>query len=443
MQKAVSYRDISSIALPIMISGISIHMIGLIDTVFLARLGEVELGAAGNSTLLYYTMVVCLSGLSLGAQIIMARRNGEKSFQAIGKVFQTSMWLMLILTFIAFLLLHFGTSALVNAIYNSSGVIAATEEFMSIRTFGLFPAVINFVFIAFYVGITKTRVLAIGTPLLAIVNIALDYFLIFGIGPFPEMGLKGAALASVIAECFGSLFFIGYMIFYTDIRKYGLNILHKFDADVLKRIWKIGSPLMLQYLVAMAAWFVFFSIIERINERALAVSHIVRALYMILGIPLTAWSDATNTLVSNLIGQNKQEMIMPTIKKIALLLLLVDGIYCVLINIFPDQILGLFTTDITLINDAIPTLRVISFSLTFFSLSFLSFRGLAGAGLTNLCMRIEMFTVVVYLCAAFALVTWFDASTALVWCTEFIYFGLLGGISFYFLRQGKYNTDDF
>lgn len=426
-----------------MVSGISVHMIGLIDTIFLARIGEVELGAAGNSTLLYYTMVICLSGLSLGAQIIMARRNGEEAFASIGKVFQHSMVILLAMTFIAFSLLHYGTSALVNAIYSSQGVIEATEDFMSIRTFGLFPSVINFVFIAFYVGITKTKVLAIGTPLLAIVNIVFDYLLIFGIGPFPEMGIKGAALASVIAECFGSLFFIGYMLFFTDLRKYALHKIHAFDKEVLKRIWKIGSPLMLQYLVAMGAWFVFFSIIEAINERALAVSHIVRALYMILGIPLTAWSDATNTLVSNLIGQKRHELIMPTIKKIALLLLVVDGIYCLVLNLFPEAILGLFTFDQSLISDAVPTLRVISFSLTFFSLSFLTFRGLAGAGLTRLCMRIEIFTVIVYLCAAFALVTWFDASTAVVWCTEFIYFGLLGGISLYFLRQGKYNTEDF
>ena len=134
---------------------------------------------------------------------------------------------------------------------------------------------------------------------------------------------------------------------------------------------------------------------------------------------------------------------MPTIKKIAVLLLIVDGFYCLILNIFPEAILGLFTFDQSLISDAIPTLRVISFSLTFFSLAFLSFRGLAGAGLTRLCMRIEIFTVIVYLCVAFALVVWFNASTAVVWCTEFVYFGLLGIISFYFLKQGKYNTDDF
>lgn len=426
-----------------MISGFSVHMIGLIDTIFLARIGEVELGASGNSTLLYYTVIVCLSGLTLGSQIIISRRNGEGHFTQIGKIFQTSIKLILAVSAIFFLLLHFGSNTLVRSIYQSEAIIAATEEFMSVRTFGIFPAMINYVFIAFYVGTTRTNVLAIGTPLLAVVNVIFDYLLIFGIGPFPELGIEGAALASVIAESFGTVFFITYMWFFTDLKKYALNTIHKFEREIIDRIWKIGSPLMLQYFVAMASWFIFFSIIESIGERALAVSHIIRALYLVLGIPLTAWSDATNTLVGNLIGQKRTDMIMPTVKKIAALLLVIDAVYCIVLNAAPNFFLGLFTQNAELISDSIPTLRVISFSLAFFSLSFISFRGLAGAGLTRLSMKIEIFTVLIYLLAAFTLAYWFHASTAIVWCTEFIYFGLLGGISYYYFRKGNYNSVDF
>lgn len=351
--------------------------------------------------------------------------------------------MILAISMVFFLVLHFGTGALVSSIYKSNAIVAATEEFMSIRTFGIFPAMINYVFIAFYVGTTRTKVLAIGTPLLALVNVVFDYLLIFGIGPFPELGIKGAALASVIAESFGTLFFVAYMWKYTDLKQYSMHMYHRLERDVIQRIWSIGSPLMLQYFVAMASWFIFFSIIESIGERALAVSHIIRALYLVLGIPLTAWSDATNTLVGNLIGQKRTELIMPTVKKIAGLLLIVNAVYCLVLNAFPELFLGLFTQDQSLIDDAIPTLRVISVSLAFFALSFISFRGLAGAGLTRLSMKIELFTVLVYLLAAFVLVYWFQASTALVWCTEFIYFSLLGGISYYYFRKGNYNTSDF
>lgn len=443
MLNSITYKEIARIALPIMVSGLSVHLIGLIDTIFLAQLGEVELGAAGNSTLLYYTSVVSLSGLSLGAQIIIGRRNGEKNYDAIPKVFSISMALMMVLSAFAFVLLYFGSSPLAHSIYASEAIADTTGRFMTVRTFGIFPSMINFVFVAFYVGITKTRVLAIVSPLLAVVNITFDYLLIFGIGPFPEMGVEGAAIASVIAELFGTIFYIIYTITNKDISQYKLRFKLDFDLEVFKRIWKIGSPVMLQFFVAMAAWFVFFSVIERINERALAVSHIVRALYMVLAIPLTAWSDAANTLVSNLIGEKKTNLILPTLRKIALLLLLVDVIYSIGINLFPEQILSLFTKDASLIADSIPTLRVISFSLVFFSLAFLSFRALAGAGLTILCMKIEMLTVAIYLASAFAFVTWMNASTALVWCTEFVYFGLLGGISLIYLLKGKYNTEDF
>lgn len=442
LETSVSYRDIAAIALPMMVSGISLHLIGLADTVFLARVGEVELGAAGNSILLYYTVAMSLSGICLGAQIIMGRRNGEGNYGQIGMVFKQSALFLLLITAMAWALLFFATHPLVGAIYKSQGVVTATISYMKIRAFGLFPTLANFLFTAFYVGITKTRPLAFVTPLQATINIILDYLLIFGIGPFPEMGIEGAALASVIAELSGTCFFIMYMLFFTDRAKYGLLSRIRMDREALLRIWKLGNPLVAQNFIAIGSWFVFFSIVERLGERPLAVSHIVRAIYLIIAIPLTSWADATNTIVSNLIGRNRAEMIIPTIRKIALLVLLVDLLYLALLNAAPARVIGMFTTDASLVSDTIPSLRVISFSTILFSLSLLAFRALAGSGLTALCMRIEMAAVFLYLAAGFSMVLWFEPSTAEVWCTEFIYFAVLGGFSLYYLLQKKYNTSE-
>lgn len=420
-----------------MVSGFSYHMIGLVDTIFMAQLGEVPLGAVGNATLFYYTLVLTITGLATSSQIIIGRRNGEGNLLEIGYIQQQMILMLMSCAVVAFLLLRFTSGSLIDVIYASVAVARDTHEYLTWRCFGVFPALLNFSFIAFFVGTTNTKPLAIASPIIALTNMFLDYGLIFGHFGLPELGMKGAAIASVAAEIAGTCFYILYFFVYVDRNKYGFHLNFTPSRDRISAILKLGYPIVLQMLIAMGGWFVFFSIIEQLGERPLAVSHIIRAIYLIISIPLTAWADASNTIVSNLIGEKKQSQILPTIGKIALLLASVNVIYILGLNFFPTEVISLFTSDVSLIEDTIPTLRVISISTSFFALAMLLYRSLAGAGKTAICMRIEIVTTLIYLLASFALVEWFNPSTALVWCTEFLYFSLLGGISLIVLRFSK------
>ena len=73
---------------------------------------------------------------------------------------------------------------------------------------------------------------------------------------------------------------------------------------------------MLQSFLSLSSWFIFFIIIEKLGERELAISHIIRSIYMVLMIPLFGFSSATNTLVSNLIGQGRSGQVLMLIKKV-------------------------------------------------------------------------------------------------------------------------------
>ena len=87
MLQNISYKNIWKIALPIIISGVAQNVVTVTDTMFLGRLGNVELGAAGNAGILYFLLVLSGMGFTTGAQIIIGRRNGEQNFTQIGKVF--------------------------------------------------------------------------------------------------------------------------------------------------------------------------------------------------------------------------------------------------------------------------------------------------------------------------------------------------------------------
>lgn len=133
----------------------------------------------------------------------------------------------------------------------------------------------------------------------------------------PEMGIKGAAIASVMAEAASLAFFLIYTYAKVDFKKFGLNHWQKIDFSLLGRILSISCFTMVQYFLAMATWFVFFIAIERLGQRELAIANIVRSIYIVMLIPVQALSTTTNSLVSNLIGAGGIAHVMRLIWRIA------------------------------------------------------------------------------------------------------------------------------
>ena len=438
MLQSISYKNIWKIAFPIIISGIAQNVVNVTDTMFLGQVSNIALGAGGNAGIFYFVLVITGMGFTTGAQIIIGRRNGEKNYNQIGKIVDHSLYFIIPLSIVLFFFMKFLSPFLLERITLSSNILEASLNYLSYRSFGIFFAYINFVFIAFYVGTTKTKILMPITIVMMLSNVFLDYSLIFGNFGFPKMGIKGAALASVISEAVALLFFIIYTLKKIDLNKYNLFRFNLFDKIIFNRILNIGSPIMLQNFLSISSWFIFFMIIEKIGETELATSHIIRSIYMVLMIPLFGFSSATNTLVSNLIGEGNSNKVLPLIKKIVLLSLVSTFIVLLFNLFFPTQMIGLYTNDVLLIDAALPTLNVISATMFFFSIAFILFNGVSGTGNTKTSLLIEFITISIYLVITYYVAITLKSSLPIVWCSEFIYFGLLGLMSFAYLKWGNW-----
>lgn len=438
MENSISYKKIFFIALPIIISGVAQNVINVTDTMFLGRLSEVALGAGGNAGIFYFILVITGMGFTTGSQIIIGRRNGESNFHEIGRVYDHTVYFIVPLGILLFFFIKYWSPELLSSITKSKNILAASVEYLNYRAYGILFAFLNFTFIAFYVGTTRTGVLIYTTIILMLVNVFLDYALIFGNFGFPEMGIEGAALASVFAEIAALLFFIIYTYLKVDLIKYQLFKFKNFNKVLFKRIIKVGSPIMAQNFLSLSSWFIFFMIIEKLGERDLAISHIIRSIYMVLMVPLFGFSSATNTLVSNLIGQGNSDMVMTLIKRVIYMSLASTLIMFALTQLLPTQILGFYTDDLSLISASLSTLSVISFTMFFFSIAFILFNGVSGTGNTKTSLLIEFITIVIYLIVTYYIAIVFKMSLPYVWCTEFIYFGLLGGMSFIYLKWGNW-----
>ena len=345
----ISYKRIWHIAYPIILGSVAQNVVNFTDTAFLGRVSEVALGAGALGGLFYLAIFMLGLGFGTGAQIIMARRIGEGKTKEVGLIMDHALLFMLFLALGSFILMFFGGKQLLFLSIKSENVYRATVDFMNYRSFGIFFAFINVTFRSFYVGITKTKVITYTTLVMASTNITLDYLLIFGNFGLPEMGIKGAALASTIAEGVAMIFFISYTFRTVNFSQYNLFRFKILSPDYMIRILKVSLPVMMQQFASLSVWFIFFLIIEKLGEASLAVSNIIRSIYVILMIPVWGFATATNTLVSKAIGEGNEKEVMKIVYKIAgmtftgVLIIILAGIA------FPRLVMEVYTNDTILI----------------------------------------------------------------------------------------------
>ncbi|MDR1810230.1 MAG: MATE family efflux transporter [Prevotella sp.] len=436
-----SSKDVIKVSFPIALGLLAQNVIQITDTVFLGRVGEVEFGASGLAGVYYIIFFMIGFGFSVGAQIMISRRNGEQNYREIGRILVQGILFLLLLASLLYLLSSCMANRLLSTLLHSPDVLKAAENYLNYRTFGFFFSFANVMFRAFYVGIARTNVLTLNTLVMAVVNIAADYLLIFGHGGFPEMGIAGAGIASVIAEVSSVLFFVIYTCRTIDLNKYGFKRM-KFNFNIIRRILSISVFTMVQYVVSMSTWFVFFLAIENHGERDLAVTNIVRSLYMLFFIPINALSTTANTLVGNTIGAGKAGQALPLIRKICLMSLCMILLVGVLIAAFPSFWISLIASDKSpsLIAETVAPVLTLVGIMPVCSVGAVLFNAVSGTGNTSKAMTFEVVTMFFYCLGIWLIVIEAHAPVAICWTVELIYWGLLLLMSYFYLHKGNWQS---
>jgi len=404
----------------------------------MGRVGEVELGAAAIAGIFYIVLYMIGFGFSIGAQILIARRNGEGKYKEVGNIIDHSAYMMFLMGVFLFIVIKFFSPALLKPFIASDEVYNASVIYLQNRIYGIFFAFFNVLARAFFIGITKTRLLTVSALILALSNVWFNYILIFGHWGFPAMGIAGAAIASAIAEGCSAIFFLIVMLNMRDRIYFNIFQFPKIDFGIIRKTFDVSVFVMLQYFLSLSAWFLFFIIIEKMGERSLAISNIVRSFYMVLMIPVWAFSTTANTLVSNNIGMGRKHLVLPIIWKITRI-----SVFSVLVIVapflfIPDLVVRVYTPDTSLVADTITSLYVIFGAVVMFAITQNMFSGVSGTGNTRDALLIESFTLIIYLVVAWYIGIGLQQSITLVWLCEYVYFMGIGILSYLYLKSSRW-----
>lgn len=431
-----SVRTIWDIAWPIMLSLAAQNVVNVTDTAFLGHLGEVELGASAIGGLLYVTLYMVGFGFTIGVQILVARRHGERNYPAIGRIFDNSFYFLGITSLIiSGLVMLFGPT-LLRHFMSSEEIYQASSTFLVYRVLGLFFASAGLLFRSFYTGIAFTKYLSISSAIMASVNVLLDYVLIFGHWGFPKLGIAGAGIASSISEASALLYFVMVTWRNSRVKEYDLFRWVKPQWEVVKSTLGVSVFVMMQMVLSLGCWFVFFMFIEKMGERPLAVSNIIRSLYLLLMIPGWALCSVTNTLVSNALGEGKPDYVIPIVKKMVKFCVASMAIVLTLAATIPRQAISIYTNNASLIEATVPSYYIIIVALFLFAMVSILFNGVLGTANTNISFLIEAITLSAYLTFAWYMAVRLHVEIEMVWTSEFVYSLILGSLSYWYLKRG-------
>ena len=406
-----------------MIGSAAQNIIALSDSIFLYHRSETDFAAIGFVGVFYLIITAIGYGFSRGGQILIARRLGENDYKAAGQNFYTTLFVEVALAILFFCFLRFGAEGFLGFFVDTEAIHNRSMNYLYYRSWGVFPAFLGVAIVAFYTGIARTKFIMIDTLVLIVVNIVLNYGLIFGRWGLPEMGIAGAGLASTLAECVALFVFAIYMFFDRGLRRYLLRRVHLPSWSQMKQNLNLGSPIVAQAVVGLGSWFVFFSLIENMGERELAVSNLGRIVYLILSVPCWGYSVGVNTLVSNLIGSGDAKNVGVAIEKTMKICVATTMLLAIPVLLFPETLLYPFFggSDMSLFYEARPIFYVLFVTLMLFSVGGVYFNGMIGTGATWQGLKMQLICAIIYMVTLYLVVNVFQLGLVVSWTIEIIY----------------------
>jgi len=438
LKLTTSYRQILFMAMPISMAMLVPQLNFITNNIFLGGLGERELASAGITGVYYLIFAVIGNGLNNGLQALIARRAGQGLPKEIGRLFFHGVWIALAIAGLGIGVTYLFAPTILRATIHDPIIADQVINFLLIRIWGLPFLYLYVMRNALLVGTNQTRFLIWGTLAEASVNIFLDYTLIYGKLGFPALGFNGAAYASIVAE--GA----GLLVIYLVIHKKNIHKTFAFfeqtniDFSVMKLILTISTPLILQFAISIMSWEFFYILIEHHGPRALAISNTMRNIFGLFGVFCWAFAATANTMVSNIIGQGRQDEVMPLIKRIVQLSLGISLFIFVLLNSVPALFLQIYGQGDAFIAEAIPIVRIVSVALLLMSVGTIWLNAVTGTGNSRVNLLIEFITIVIYCVYVYFVLERWNLSIAWGWGSEWVYWLSMFTMAYFYMKSGKW-----
>jgi MATE family multidrug resistance protein len=375
----VSHGEVMTLAWPILVSMLSLTVTGLVDTALVSRLGTGPLAAAGLATTTSFVLLSFGNGVLHGVRVVAAKRTGAGDSESANRLAWQALWMSAGLGLPMALFAPLAPYIL--ALQGASAEIAADASlFFAIRVAGAPILCANAGLSSWLQGQGRTRETMVGNVLMYGTYLILDPVLLFGYGPIDAVGVHGAAIASVVSWTVGTLTLL------VAARRTLASTSAVPDRALIGEIWTVGAPMGLQFLLDVASFAFFTSVLARIGEAQLAAHVIALRINAVSFLPGYAIAEAASVLVGQSIGAGRVDRARQAWAAGTRLAVGVMVAWALAFVLVPEWLLAPFHPDAEVARVAKTLLMIGAAFQLFDALATVSFMALTGAGDTRFTM---------------------------------------------------------
>ncbi|BBO75045.1 MATE family efflux transporter [Desulfosarcina widdelii] len=434
------YRQLFSVSLPLVLSMAAVTVMEFTDRVFLANYDIDAIAAATPAGVASFLILTIFTGITGYLNIFIAQYTGAGAHHRIGPCIWQGLYVAL-LSAVLLACISFFAGPLFRLGGHAPEVQLLERQYFRILCLGGSIHVAGIVLSCFFSGRGRTRPVMIITIIGMLFNIPLDYALINGVGMFPEMGIRGAGIATVSAWTLITLLYAWMIFNKTNDRQYHLLSSRRMDRELLGRILRKGAPASLQFTMDVFSFAFFIFAVGRLGKVELAVSNIAFSLESVAFMPAVGFSLGLSTLVGQSLGRDDVQSALDFTRQTVIVLMAYIACLVAVFLFAPGPVLGLFLSPEQgqLLEQGTVVLRIMALFIVFDALYFTFLGVLKGAGDTGFIMwSVGVTTLLVMIVPLTVIIAYLHMGLVACWITLTLYVLSLFAVSFWRFRQGKW-----
>jgi len=433
-------RSILLLAIPMVLEMVMESVFAVVDIFWVSHLGTDAAATVGLTESLLTLIYALAIGLSIGATAMVARRIGEQNPEGAARAAVQAIAIALIVSAVIAAIGAPLAPKLLALMGGSPWVIEHGSSFTRVMLAGNVTVVMLFMVNAIFRGAGDAAIAMRTLWLANWINILLGPCLIFGIGPFPKLGIVGAAIATNIGRGTGAVYALIRLFRHGgrfDIQRHHLRL----EPAIMSRLLRLSSTATFQVFIGMASWIGLVRIISSFGSDAVAgYTFGIRVILFAL-LPSWGMSNAAATMVGQALGAKAPQRAERAVWQAGFYNMIFLGLVGLVFIVFAPQIIGLYTADPHVAAYGIDCLRVVSYGFLFYAYGMVLGQSFNGAGDTWTPTIINLFVFWLWeIPLAFVLSVHFDLGPRGVFIAITVAFSTLAVVSALVFRQGRWKT---
>jgi putative MATE family efflux protein len=427
-------RRILQLALPLAGANLAQTALSVADTAMIGRLGSRELAAMGPPNVFFLVLFLMASATYMGVQSLTSRRFGQQRFEDCGRILDNGLFLSTLIGVGTGIVGLWLAPWFCSLLIEDPEIAALSSDYLVVRWAGVITLTTLWVMKGFYFGIGITRLDLWVATSMNLINIGLNWLLLYGHWGAPRLGLAGAATSSVVATGLAALVYILHASRPALRNRFGHFRWSSLEFRQLRAILRLSAPRAMAGLAFGGAILYFKLIAEHASEAGLAASTVIWRFMGVSVLASLAIGSAAASLVGQELGRERPDRAELGAREAVRLGAILNIGLGILVIAFPRLVMRFFTEDDAVITAGAPALRLVACFLCVDSGGIILSRVLSAAGCVVYVMTMEFIVSMgLTLGAALILVPRFPDNLAAIWITWVVYM-----VSWYFAMASKF-----